>query len=350
MKVESYSPTIRRKEMDAVLTAMVEDKIGPGDRKDLLVQIAREYLNFDYSLALRSPAIALYYALAALNLDAGSGVVVSALSPRYYLTVLKSLHLIPLYADVDESSANCTVETIRAALNPAARTATAMDATARCVVIHHTLGFVPDVPAILELGLPVLEDCSLSFGTNWAEKKAGCFGTFTILGLEERDILTAGGGALLYASARRDASVLRGYADLPKEVCLADLNAAMAIVQFKESERNFIRRREIAQLYLQSALRTRHKRFIQTGEAEYNNYAFPLVLETGMKDVKSYASRKEVLIETAFEDTVVAAGLLPDGTCPVAVSLSLRTALFPLYPRLSTPQAVKVAKVIATLP
>jgi dTDP-4-amino-4,6-dideoxygalactose transaminase len=30
MKIEIYSPTIRRKEMDAVLTAMVEEKIGPG--------------------------------------------------------------------------------------------------------------------------------------------------------------------------------------------------------------------------------------------------------------------------------------------------------------------------------
>jgi len=336
--------------MDAVLTAMVEDKIGPGDRKDHLVQTAKEYLQFDFCLALRSPAIALYYALKALGLDAGSGVVVSALSPRYYALVLESLGLVPFYADVDETTANMSVDTIRTSLQAKTGDPAAGSATARALVVHHTLGLVPDVPAMLETGLPVIEDCSMSFGTNWADQKAGSFGTFTMLGLEERDILTGGGGALLYATSRRDASVLRGYAELPRELCLADLNAAMATVQFKESERNFIRRREIAQVYLQSALRTRHKRFVQTGEAEYNNYAFPLVLETGMKDVKAYASKKEVVIENAFNDTLAAAGLAGSPVCPVAGSLALRTALFPLYPRLSSAQAAKVAKVIATLP
>ncbi len=350
MKVEAYSPTIRRKEMDAVLTAMVEDKIGPGDRKDHLVQTAKEYLQFDFSLALRSPAIALFYALKALGLEAGSGVVVSALSPRYYALVLQSLGLKALYADVDEATANMSADTIRALLHPSPEAGETGDAKARAIVVHHTLGFVPDVPGMLEIGLPAIEDCSLSFGTNWAARKAGSFGTFTLLGLEERDILTGGGGALLYASSRREASVLRGYADLPKELCLADLNAAMATVQFKESERNFVRRREIAQVYLQSAQRTRHKRFVQTGEAEYNNYAFPLLLETGMKDVKAYASRKEVVVEHAFDDTLATAGLVDGPGCPVAASLALRTALFPLYPRLSSSQAAKVAKVIATLP
>ena len=59
MKIEIYSPTIRRKEMDAVLTAMVEEKIGPGARNRLLIQTAKEQLRFDYALALRSPAVAL---------------------------------------------------------------------------------------------------------------------------------------------------------------------------------------------------------------------------------------------------------------------------------------------------
>ena len=42
MKIEVYSPTIRRKEMDAVLTAMVEDQIGPGERARLLLQTAKD--------------------------------------------------------------------------------------------------------------------------------------------------------------------------------------------------------------------------------------------------------------------------------------------------------------------
>ena len=80
MKIEIHTPTIRRKEMDAVLTAMVEEKIGPGERSRLLIQTAKEQLRFDYALALRSPIVALHLALKALDVKAGQGVIISALS------------------------------------------------------------------------------------------------------------------------------------------------------------------------------------------------------------------------------------------------------------------------------
>ncbi|GHV17276.1 aminotransferase [Spirochaetia bacterium] len=374
--------------MDAVLTAMVEDKIGPGEQSRLLIQIAREYLQYDYCFALRSPAIALYWALSALNPEDGQGVVLSALAPRYCGQVLRELRLTPVYADAAPGSAVISPETINAAIDRKPE-----GVVVRCILASHTLGYVPDMPAIAQLGLPVIEDCSQSYGTMIGAARAGSFGVFTILGLEEHDMLTSGGGALLYAVNRRDAAVLRNQEPPLPEYSLPDLNAAMAVVQFKEYNRNSEKRREIAQAYTQSALRTRHKRFVQpeiadpgalgsesgaadsvlaaqsdaasegvngasqnavrenSGEqntVEYNNYAFPLILETGMKDVKAYAKRKDIAVESAFEDTLV--GSIPPELCPEAYSLSLRTALFPLYPRLGAAEIGKVAKLIMTLP
>jgi len=398
MKIEIYSPTIRRKEMDAVLTAMVEDKIGPGEQAKFLIQTAREKIRFDYCLALRSPAIALYLALKALNLEQGQGVVVSALSPLYYERVIKDLGLVPLYCDVLSSAACIGRESVEKIL---ASKQTGLPHP-RCIVLHHTLGFIPDGSALAELGIPIIEDCSQSYGTTIradadsdaadvkstdlksvdaksAETKSGDLkfvegnaGVFTILGLEERDMLTSGGGALLYSMNRRDAAVLRNQGDLPLEYGLPDMNAALAVVQFREAVKNLLKRREIARLYTQSALRTRHKRFVQydvqnpgaQGErssggngdepeklpVEYNNYAFPLILETGMKDVKAYARRKDIAVESAFENTLVGSGMVPPEQCPEAYSLSLRTVLFPIYPRLGTANAGKVAKLILTLP
>lgn len=366
--------------MDAVLTALVEDKIGPGEQSRLLIHIAKEKLSFDYCVALRSPAIALYLALKSLNLQDGQGVALSALSPRYYVRVLEDLRLKPLYCDVLPSSACMGRETIEAALKTRAE---GLDV--RAILLHHTLGYFPDGAAVAELGIPVIEDCSQSYGTAYAEEKAagevesapaagspappvryaGSSGVFTILGLEERDMLTAGGGALLYASNRRDGAVLRGLGDLPPEYGLPDMNAAMAVVQFRESAKNLAKRGEIARVYNQPAQRTRHKRFVQpeisggasrNGEdealksVEYNNFSFPLILETGMKDVKAYAKRKDIEVESAFENTPAALGMVDQGECPEAYSLSLRTALFPLYPRLGAREIEKVARLILTLP
>jgi dTDP-4-amino-4,6-dideoxygalactose transaminase len=362
MKIEVYSPTIRRKEMDAVLTALVEDKIGPGEQGRLLIQIAREKLKFDYCIALRSPATALHIALKALNLDAGQGVAVSALSPQYYARVLEDLGLKPLFCDVPEASAVMSKETVEKAL---ASRAEGMDL--RAVILHHTLGYLPDAAAIAALGIPVIEDISQSFGTMAGEVPAGSAGVFTVMGLEERDMLTAGSGALLYAALRRDASVLRNLGELPPEYGLPDMNAAMGLVQFREAAKNLEKRRNIANAYIQASLRTRHKRFVvsvpvpaenggQDGEGaednspEYNNYAFPLILETGMKDVKAYAKRKDIVVESAFETSLMGVGLVPPEQCPEAYSLSLRTVLFPLYPRLTASEIEKVSKLILTLP
>ena len=343
MKIEVFSPTIRRKEMDAVLSALVDDALGPGDLSLKLLAVAKEYSNFDFAVSFRSPAIALFYALKALNITNNEEILISALSPMYYIQVLKDASLTPIIADVDEHTGNLTKNTISKALQQGS-------VPVRCIINHHTLGYVPNTAELIELGIPIIEDISRSYGTNIGELKVGSLGTLTLLGLEERDVLTSGGGAILYAANRREAAVLRQFADLPTEYLIPDMNAAMAVVQFKEHEKNFTRKKEIAEVLLQAALRTRHKRFIQLDTADYNNYSFPLVLQTGMKDVVAYANKKEVSVEHAFSDTIIAKIPEYQSSCPNAYSLSLRTVLFPLYPRLSGKQIEKIAKVLATLP
>ncbi|MCL2443369.1 MAG: DegT/DnrJ/EryC1/StrS family aminotransferase, partial [Treponema sp.] len=352
MKIEIYSPTIRRKEMDAVLTAMVEEKIGPGERSKLLIQTAKEQLHFDYALALRSPAVALHLALKALNVRPGQAVVLSALSPRYYLQVLRDLQLTPLFCDVtydfpcmNRDLIETTIAKKRSAgveqtnINDGA-CADNLDICA--IVLHHTLGFVPDAAAISELGIPVIEDISQSYGSwfkfdsknektetnenkdkdkdksnnnnNKVEQDIRINGVFCILGLEEKDMLTSGGGALLFAMNRKDASSLRNFAGIANEYCLPDINAALAVVQFKEVQRNIERRQDITKVYNQACLslaaRTKHKRFIPVNDNEYCNYSFSLVLETGLKDVVAYAKKKEIEIVNAFENSIAGINLL----------------------------------------
>jgi dTDP-4-amino-4,6-dideoxygalactose transaminase len=366
MKIEVYSPTIRRKEMDAVLTAMVEEKIGPGERNRLLIQTAKDQLNYDYAIALRSPAVALFLALKALNEKAASepdkkGVILSALSPRYYLQVLQDLHLTPVYCDVTYDFPCMNRELIE-------NTITAKpDGIEVCaIVLHHTLGYVPDTASIAELGIPIIEDISQSYGSwlpavskeNTAETEKGKkdevsaplfpHSLFCIIGLEERDMLTSGGGALLFAMSKKEASLLRSYAGIAEEYCMPDINSALAVVQFKEVRRNLDRRRDIAEIYIQASLRTRHKRFIPVNDNEYCNYSFSLVLETGLKDVVNYARKKEILLENALANSIAASGFIDN--CPVSNSLVLRTVLFPLYPRLRSVDVERISRLIMTLP
>ena len=360
--------------MDAVLTTMVEDRVGPGEHTQFLIHTAKEIFGYDYCLALRSPVFALQLALEAFllknlpdpksvvaedtrqeardvytgmsgdtgdeKIPKGKGVIISALSPLYYERVIRGLGLFPMYCDTANDSPLMAGDKINALLA----------AKPLCIVFHHALGYLPEAEMLSELGIPVIEDCSQSAGTLLREKKAGSFGTLSILGLEERDMITAGGGALLFATNRRDAADLRSLGELPPEYLLPDLNAAMAAVQLREAEKNLARRRELAQIYIQSGMQTRHKRFRETEGLEYNNYAFSLILTSGAKDVKAYAKKKEIAVEEAFDATLAGSGAIPSAQCPCASSLALRTMLFPLYPRLGAQAADRVAKLIMTLP
>jgi dTDP-4-amino-4,6-dideoxygalactose transaminase len=333
--------------MNAVLTAMVEDKIGPGEQAENLIQIAKERLHFEYCLALRSPVIALFLALKLLDLPPRSGVAVSALSPAYYVRVIKDLGLTAIFCDTGASGPCPDAASIEAAVTNAAGAETPV----RAAVLHHNLGFMPDMESMASLCVPFIEDCSAAYMSGFGGKKAGSYGVFTILGLEERDMLTSGGGALLYASERRNAAALRNAGPLPSEYALPDMNAAMAVVQFRETEKNLQKRAKIAGLYTQAAMRqSRHKLFASADNFDYNNYAFTLTLETGMKEVFAYAKRKEIVVESAFMKTPAAMGLVSQAACPAATSQSLRTVLFPIYPRLADADAMRVAKLIQTLP
>ena len=348
MKIQTYSSTIRRREMDAVLTCMVEEKTGPGELNARLVSYAKEFFGFSGAVALRSPALALKYALKAMNIPAGEKIMISALAPDWQYQALLDAGYVPLVLDVDETTLLVTADIVSEGAKQGGRV----------LILHETSGFLPEFEKIIELGIPFIEDISQSAGAVYNEKKAGSFGVFAILGLEQNDLLTAGGGAVLMAAASRDWSALKGLAnDAPSTDCLPDINAALGYVQLKELPRNEAVRREMREMYCRSVLQGKHKCVVQLGENVQNAvYSFPVVLSGSVKDVKAYVGKKDIEIAAAFEDSVSARRNNEEcedesvKSCRKANSIALRCVNFPLYPRLGNTQAAKIAKVLSTLP
>lgn len=367
--IQTFSSTIRRKEMDAVLTCMVDEKIGPGEINARLIQTVKEFFSCAGAVALRSPDVALKYALKALSLEAGSAVMISALAPSWQIFAIEEAEFKPLVLDVENESAQVSAEIV----------SEGMKEGGRVLVLTESLGILPDFESILALGIPIIEDVSQSAGgiipepsaegegaknssseENSAQvklgeikgKRAGSFGIYSICALEEHDVITAGGGALLFAHGRRDWPVLKSVVEniLPVEM-LPDINAALALIQIKEFYRNEQKRKEIHALFSRSVMSGKNRTFARDIENLSTVWSFPLVLNSGFKDVKQYAQKKEIEIRSAFEDCVFSRR--PDEfdkACKNAKTLFLRTAVFPLYPRLSRTQVEKISKVLLTLP
>jgi perosamine synthetase len=340
MSIPVFCSYIRRKDMDTVLNCLVTDSIGPGEYLDRFQKSSREAFGLDACVAVRSPVLALSIALEALGLSEGDAIAVSAIAPAYYARVLADRRLVPVYVDCLPDSADMDIASI-ASLEP----------KPKALVLYEALGNMPDPEEVAGLGLAVIEDMSEAVGAYRGERRAGSLGQLTVVALEHGSLVTSGGGALVAASGRRDAQVLRNLAEsLGPELRMTDYNAALGLAQLRDMEAVIARRRELAALFAQSLARTRHRLLSQGGEGEPGYWAFPVAIESGVKDVRAYAKKKDVETECAFEGSLLGRGLVPEGRCPNARSLSLRCLLFPLHQRVGGAGAQKISKVLATLP
>ncbi len=326
--------------MDTVLNCLVTDSVGPGEYLDRFQKAAREALGFDYGFAVRSPLTALGLALDSLALSEGDAVAVPALAPAYYAEALASRRLAPVFIDSVIDSAEPDLTAIAG-----------LDPHPKAFILHEALGILPDPEAVAALGLAVIEDMSNAVGAYRGESRAGSLGRVAILGLEHDSIVTSGGGALVLAFGKREGQVLRNLGEaIAPEIRMTDYNAALALSQLRDMEGAITRRRELASAFAQSLARTRHRLLSQGGEGEPGFWAFPVSIDSSVKDVRAYAKKKEVDTELAFDGSLLAKGLVPEGACPNARSIAMRCLLFPLHQRIGASSADKISRILATLP
>jgi dTDP-4-amino-4,6-dideoxygalactose transaminase len=341
MALPVYRPTVKRKDMGSVLSCIVSDKIGPGEISRELASHVAHMLGHAGGVTLANAYLALSVALEALGLSRDDPVILPALAPALWLRVLQDRGLVPLVADVEPASG---------AIDPQ-QVALLAQKGARAILVPHTLGLIVDIDALKVHGIPVLEDASQAFGGKAGELLCGSSSDLCLLSLEPESIITCGGGALVVARTRQVASSLRRMQESsPLYSPLADMNAALGIAQLAALESFVAARREIAGVFAQALLKSRHKPLIQGMDADNVLSSFPVALADGMKEVRQYALKKNVDTAPAFAGSIAALEDSPAAHCGNARSLALRCLLFPLYPMLGKRDVEGVCRVLSTLP
>lgn len=334
--------------MDSVLTCLVNDTLGPGEKSSELAAAVAHYLGIGGGVSLRERSRAFSIALDHLDLRPGAKLAMDPLLPAVYHDVVVNHGLEPLYVDVAEH-----VPCIDAGLLED------LDEPPGAVVTHTSLGFVPDMERIERLGVPILEDISEGLGSNTGDRPAGSYGRFVIVAMEPDSIVTAGGGALLLASTKADAARLKSAVDqLPGDARLPDMNAALGLTQLKQIERFISRRAELAAAFTRAVMRGRHSVPSQPGDAQNVHFSFPVLLSGAVVDVRAYCRKKGVETELAHADTIFALTRNHDADTkplerdayPHSRAAALRCLRFPLYPALTGNEAESVQRVLSTLP
>lgn len=124
------------------------------------------YLGVQHVIGVANGTDALEIALRALGVEAGDDVVVPSLTFYATAEAVAAIGARPVFCDVDAGTRNVTVETVRAALTPATTAIIAVD----------LCGVPAPIPALAQLGLPVLEDAAQAAGAALGGRRTGALG------------------------------------------------------------------------------------------------------------------------------------------------------------------------------
>ena len=349
MAIRFYKPALYRKDMDAVLQTMVDERIGPGERKKEFLKAMAAFLGKKDGIALRSYIDAIVGSLTALGIGDGDSVLISVLSPLVYLEAFRRMGVEAVLVDTDQNG----LLSVDKALSK-------LQDRTKAVLYFEPVCQVPvSFDEVRNLGLPVIEDVSQSLGSVYGDREdkqgefyyAGLGGDITISSMEEEGIISTGGGAVAVTSNQELADKLKrwaghgdGYLDL------ADMNAALGIVQLAKIDTLLARRSSIYQLYQQAQRKSDTKLF---GSASplftANGWGFSVIANSRPDDTIEFAAKHGVSCQRTFTHSVGLRYQDRYDLYPVATAFISRALSFPLYPFLSKADLESVQRVISHL-
>lgn len=125
-----------------------------------------DYLGVRHVVGVGNGTDAITIAVRALGVEPGREVVVPSFTFYATAEAVVSAGAVPVFCDVDPDTRNVTVETVRPVLS--SRTA--------AIIAVDLFGCPAPVPALRELGLPVLEDAAQALGGTLDNRRAGALG------------------------------------------------------------------------------------------------------------------------------------------------------------------------------
>lgn len=209
-----------------------------------------------YAVAVSSGTSALDIAVAALNLPAGSEVIVPSFCIVSVLHEVLRSGLVPVFVDCNYKTFNIEPDDLINAITP--RT--------KLIIIAHIYGLPVDMNPILEEAkkrdILIIEDASEVQGQQYLERECGSFGDLSTLSFYANKQITTGEGGMVLTDSKELFEQLKSFRNLcfnnEKRYIhdrlgwnyrMSNLQAAVGLAQLENLSEAVCRRREIANLY-----------------------------------------------------------------------------------------------------
>jgi dTDP-4-amino-4,6-dideoxygalactose transaminase len=260
------SPQIEQAEIDEVVDSLKSGWLGTGPKVARFEEAFASYKGARHAAAVNSCTAALHLSMIAAGLQPGDEVITTAMTFCATINAIIHAGATPVLADIDPRTMNMDPGEVERRITP--RT--------RAILPVHFAGRSCDMDALggiaQRYGLKMIEDCAHAIETEYKGRKAGTFGDFGCFSFYATKNVVTGEGGMVLARREEDAARVKtlalhgmskdawnrfgdkGYKHYEVIECgfkcnMMDIQAALGIHQLARVDANWLRRRDIWQVY-----------------------------------------------------------------------------------------------------
>lgn len=254
--IKISEPVIQNEEKAAVLNVLKTGNIVAGKEVEKFENEFSKYIGSEYAVATSSGTSALHTILFSLGLNKGDEVITTSFSFIATVNAIIYCGLKPVYADIDASTYNISVESIREILRKSNRV--------KAILIVHLFGQTCRMDEIIEIcqeyNLILLEDAAQAHGAEYNGRKAGTFGEMAGYSFYATKNMVTGEGGMIVGNDKNKINICREFINhgMKKKYCynnigynfrMTDIEAAMGRVQIRKLDMLNNKRRKNAKKY-----------------------------------------------------------------------------------------------------
>jgi perosamine synthetase len=247
MIIPHSRPAIDQNDIQAVSDVLASGHIAQGEKVRQFEDAVAKFVGVKYAVACSSGTSALHLALLGLGVGRGDGVITpSFVCASPYLAVMHAGG-VPEIVDIDAEDLNISAETVKPRISR----------KTKAIIVPHMFGNPAKISELLDLGVPVVEDCAQSLGAEYEGRRTGSFGSLSMFSFYATKMITTGEGGMvltddhdLYARVAE----MRDYDNKPLNPLrhnykMTDFQAALGLSQMGKLSFFIERRRKLASLY-----------------------------------------------------------------------------------------------------